>query len=102
MPYLLNDKAPLKLLTGLGLVGPDAADKVGLGVDQRPQQVVQPGVEVLDYKDKYDRESIKLYDEYIYLSNCIFIYIYFFYPTSFGNKSWNIKTNIIKYIHLSV
>ena len=53
MPYLLNDKAPLKLLTGLGLVGPDAADKVGLGVDQRPQQVVQPGVEVLDYGDKY-------------------------------------------------
>ena len=75
MPYLLNDKAPLKLLTGLGLVGPDAADKVGLGVDQRPQQVVQPGVEVLDYRDKY--EPIKLYDDYIYLSNCKFIHIYF-------------------------
>jgi hypothetical protein len=31
----------------LCIVGPDAADKVRLGVNQRPQQIVQPRVKVL-------------------------------------------------------
>jgi hypothetical protein len=31
----------------LCIVGPDAPDKVRLGVNQRPQQIIQPRVKVL-------------------------------------------------------
>ena len=46
-PNLLDDEAPAELIAGLRLVGSDTADEVRLRLDQGPQQVVQPGVEVL-------------------------------------------------------
>lgn len=44
---LLHNQRPIEFRQGIVDVGSDAADEVGFGVDQRPEQVVQSGVEVL-------------------------------------------------------
>lgn len=46
-PYLSADDRPVEMGGRLGAVGAHAADEVRLGVHERPEQVVEPRVEVL-------------------------------------------------------